>query len=292
MRRALIVAGGLALALSLSACSGVGDGKYQDADSLVRAATASTAKAKSSTFTMDMKVGPLVATGQGEASYAGADTAMQMTMSLDLGALGAQAGMSKLDMEARLVDQTMYMKLPGDMPGVSVDPEQPWFKVAIDDMVPGGGGGLDMSKYLDQADPTKVIELLEESGELVETDPDVSVNGQPATMYRFEVDGQKLLERYGGSLDGIPGLSGIDLGEIPMDVFLNADDLPVQFQVDMSELIQEVVDAAGGEDALPPGVNFDDAYVSMKFTNWGSAVNVEAPPSDEVTDAPLPGMGG
>jgi hypothetical protein len=288
MRKALIVAGGLALALSLSACGGAGDGKFDSADSLARAAAASTAKAKSSKMSMDMKIGPMTVTGQGQARYAGPDTAMAMTMSMDLGSLGG--GLGELDIEARLVDQVMYLKMPPGLPGISVDEAKPWFKVAMKDVVPGSG--VDMSQYLDQADPSKLIELLKESGELVETDPDVSVDGQPATMYRFEVDGQKMMDRFGGSLDGIPGLDGVDLSAIPMDVFLNSEDLPVQVKVDMGELMQEVVDAAGGEDALPPGMSFDDAYVSMKFTDWGSEVTVEAPPANQVSDATLPGMGG
>lgn len=287
MRKTLIVAGGLALALALSACGGTGGGKFQDVDSLARAASASTEKAKSSTFTMDMKMGPITMTGEGAGSYEGSNPKMQMSMSMDMSALGA--GVGQVDIEARLIGQDMYMKMPSDLPGITTDPAKPWFKADLADMVPGSG--VDMTKYLEQTDPGKMIEVLKDAGELVETDPDVSVDGQPATMYRFEVDFDKMMEQYGGSLDSVQGLDGIDLDAIPMDVFLNSEDLPVQMRIDFKELMEQVVDAAGGEDALPAGVNFDDAYVQMKFADWGSEVTVEAPPEDEITDAPLPGMG-
>lgn len=288
MRTSLIVAGGLALALSLSACGGTGGGKFEDVDSLARAAATSTEKAKSSKFTMDMKMGPITMTGQGAGSYGGPAPKMSMDMSMDLSALGS--GVGKLDIEARLIGQDMYMKLPSDMPGISTDPEKPWYKVALADMVPGSG--VDMTKYLEQTDPGKMIEVLKESGELVDTDPDVSVDGQPATMYSFDVDFNKMMEQYGGSLDSVPGLDSVDVDTIPMDVFLNSEDLPVQIRIDFAEFMQEVVEAAGGEDNLPAGMSFDDAHMTMRFTDWGSEVTVEAPPADEVSDAPLPGMGG
>lgn len=288
MRKALIVAGGLAFALTLSACGGSGGGKFEDVNGLVRAASASTEKAESATFTMDMKIGPITMTGQGAGSYEGADPKMQMTMSMDMSALGA--GVGKVDMEARLLGRDMYLKMPSDLPGITTDPAKPWFKTDLADVVPGSG--VDMSKYLEQTDPGKMIEVLKESGELVDTDPNASVNGQPATKYSFEVDFDKMMESYGGSLDGMEGLSGIDLDAIPMDVYLDREDLPVQMRIDFADLMEQIVDAAGGEDQLPPGMSFDDAYVQMTFADWGSEVTVEAPAANEITDAPLPGMGG
>lgn len=287
MRKTLVVAGIATLALAVGACGARGDGKYADADSLARAVSASTAKTNTSKISMDMKMGPMVITAEGGAVYAGADSKMGMTMHMDFGGLGEQAGLSTLDMEARLLDQVMYLKLPENFPGVSAEAGKPWVKLDADQMLPGGG---DMGQYLEQSDPTKLIELLKNSGELTDTETGQSVDGVAATKYTFDVDFNKMVEAYGGSLEQIPGLDGVDLDAIPTEVWIDQQDLPVQMRIDFSEMMQELIDQLGGEDAVPAGMSFDEAYVSMKFTDWGSEVKVTAPSADEISDVSLPGL--
>ena len=287
MRKTLVVAGTVALVLAVGACGARGDGKYADADSLARAVSASTAKTNTSKISMDMKMGPMVITAEGGAIYAGADSKMGMTMHMDFGGLGAQAGLSTLDMEARLLDQVMYLKLPENFPGVSAEAGKQWVKLGADQMLPGGG---DMGQYLEQSDPTKLIELLKNSGELTDTQTGQSVDGVAATKYTFDVDFNKMIEAYGGSLEQIPGLDGVDLDAIPTEVWIDQQDLPVQMRIDFSEMMQELIDQLGGEDAVPAGMSFDEAYVSMKFTDWGSEVKVTAPSADEISDVSLPGL--
>ena len=289
MRKALITAaGGLALALALSACGGVGDGKYQDADSLVRAATASTEKVKSTAFTLTMKVGPLGMTGEGASSYDSSDPRTQMTMSIDVGALGG--GAEPMEMEARQIGEDLYLKLPTNLPGGMVDENKPWHKTSVAEQVPGST--LDVDRYLQSTDPSKMIEMLKESGELVDTETGVSVNNRSATKYSFEVDFQKVLENYGGNLESMPGMSQFDLDAIPVDIYLDEQDLPARLYIDFREVVEQAIEQAGGEGNLPDGVSFDEAYMQMDFTDWGNEVQVEAPPADEISDQPIPGMGG
>lgn len=283
MRKALMVAGGLALALTFSGCGKTTEGTpiaaFSDAQSLVSAASESTAKQKSSKVTMEMKMGPVTATGNGVGLYDGANSKMAMTMSMDMSA----AGMDSMDIKMRMLDGVIYLKMPSGMPGMpSTDSSKPWIKMDLNDMA--GASGMDMSKMMEQNDPTKMLELLEESGELTGTEQ-TQVDGRPATKYSFDVDFKKMMEQYGGGLGQMGDMGGLEMDSVPMDVWINAENLPVQFTIDMSGVMQKAMESAGA----PAGAKFDNASVTAKYTDWGTDVNVEAPPESEISDAELPG---
>src|SRR5690606_41890520 len=102
MRKALIAAGALALALTVGACGDneggtpTGDngqsqntgqsGVFNDAQSLINAAKEGTAKAKTSKFTMDMTMGSMLSMkADGEAEYAGRSEERRVGKSVDIG---------------------------------------------------------------------------------------------------------------------------------------------------------------------------------------------------------------
>lgn len=285
MRKSLMVAGGLALALALVGCGETTEGTptaaFGDAKSLVSAASESTAKQKSSKMTMEMKMGPITATGNGVGLYDGANSKMAMTMSMDMSA----AGMGPMEIEMRMLDGVVYMKMPSGMAGMPEgDQSKPWIKMDLSDMA--GAGGMDISKMMEQNDPTKMLELLEESGKLTGTEQ-TQVDGRPATKYSFDVDFKKMMEQYGGGLGQMGDLDGLDMDSMPMHVWINAENLPVQFTIDMSDVMKKAVESAGS--SAPAGMNFDNASMTMKYTDWGTEVTVEAPPKSEISEAELPG---
>src|SRR5690606_35881545 len=122
------------------------------------------------------------------------------------------------------------------------------------------------------------------------TETGASVNGRSATKYRFEVDFRKVLQTYGAGLDNAEELAQLELDAIPLDVYLDDRDLPARVRIDFSTMFEQMIEQVGGGDTVPDGVNFDEAYMQMDFTNWGNEVHIEPPPADEISDEPFPGL--
>lgn len=293
MRKALIAAGALALALTVGACGdeqkgsptgGTGNnppadttGLFNDAQSLVDAAKEGAAKAKTSKFTMDMNIGPMKMTAQGQAEYAGADTKMQMTM--NMGGIPGAGEQGNMSFEMIMIDKAIYMKMPQGLGGG--DASKPWIKMSMDQL---GQSGAQMEQSMQYSDPTKTLEMIQENGEILNTEQ-TTVDGAPATKYSVELDVQKLLDSM-GQAGQLPG--GVKIDKMPMDVYLNAENLPVQIDMDMGQLMKQIAEQSG--QALPPGM--ENAKMVAKYTDWGAPVDIQAPPADQVNEGGLPGMPG
>lgn len=284
MRKPVIAAGALAFALVLGACgedttSGqASPGKtFTEPASLVSAATASTEEKKSAHFTMDMNMGMMSATGEGQGLFDGENSKMAMTMTTDMSALGQ----GSMDMEMRMLGQTVYMKLP-NMPGM--DKSKPWIKMDLDQM--SGASGMDMSKMMEQNDPTKALEMLKDSGEIKSTE-ESEVNGVPATKYTIDVDVEKLMSRYGNGMEQMFDAQKMKLDALPVDVWISKEQLPLKFRMNMGEFMNSAVESSGQK--MPKGMNFDNAHVSMTYSDWGEPVTVEAPPASQVSSKSFPG---
>jgi len=281
MRTSLIAAGSLVLALALGACGGdttggtpTEGGPFTDTNSLVSAATQSTSEQRSANFTMDMDMGPVTATGNGQGLFAGKDSEMAMTFSMDMSALGQ----GTMKMEMRLLDNTMYMKLPQGVPGA--DPAKPWVKMDLAKM--SAMSGMDPSQMMEQSDPSQALQMLKDSGEITATEQ-TQIDGAPATKYTIDVDFAKMMSQYGGSMGQLGQMRGLDIDTVPVQVWINEDDLPVQFTIDMSKILNQAVKASG---QVPKGINFDGAHITTTYSDWGTPVSIEAPPASQVGTMP------
>lgn len=277
MRKALIAAGGLALALTLGACGDKIGGTataFDQAPDLVAAAKESAAEKKTAKITMDMNMGIMTMKGNGQARFDGANTAMAMTMQV--------MGQS---VEMRMLDKTMYMKLPAGMPGS--DPAKPWAKMSMADLA---GAGQNLDKMMEQSDPTKTLELLQQSGTIVSSE-ETQLDGQSATHYKVDVDFAKAMEQFGAGAAGAAELEEMKkagIKKMPIDVWLSDDNLPLQFEIQLGDILKKVSQQQG--QTMPPGM--EQAKMTMKYTDWGGPVTIEAPPADQVGDHKIPGMGG
>ncbi len=284
MRTSLIAAGSLALALALGACDGETTGgtatpgeTFTDTASLVSAAKESTSEKKSANFTLDMDMGPVKATGDGQGLFDGENSQMAMTMSMDMSA----AGMGTMDMEFRMLDNVMYVKMPSGMTGAN--PAKPWAKMDLSDM--SAAGGMDMAQLMEQNDPTKALEMLKGSGEITGT-KETEVNGEPATKYTINVDFHKLMSQYGASMGHLSDMRGLKIDSVPVEAWINAENLPLRFKMDMSEIMNQAAKSSG---QLPKGVNFDGAHMTMTYSDWGTPVSIEAPPESKIGKSGVPG---
>lgn len=296
MRKALIAASALTLALTVGACgddkkeasptggtntgqTGEQGGVFNDAQSLIDAAKEGTAQAKTSKFTMDMRLGSMLSMkAEGSAEYAGENTKMAMNMTMDMSGMpGAAGNQGELSMEMVLIDQTMYMKLPEGLGG---DADKPWMKMSIDEM---GAAGGQFKQSMEFSDPAATLAMIQENGKILSTEQ-TTVDGAPATKYSVELDAKKLFEKMG---QGQSMPAGVNIDSLPMDVYLNAENLPVQIEMDLGQLMKDVAEQTG--QPLPEGM--ENGKMTAKYTNWGEPVDVQAPPPDQVSEQSIPGMG-
>ncbi|SFB61932.1 hypothetical protein SAMN05216266_12938 [Amycolatopsis marina] len=276
MRKTALAAGGFALVIALTGCGGGDDNAsgngsggelsspFGSAQELVRAASAQTEKSKSSKFTFEMDMAGQKFSGNGEGLYDGDNTAMSMNMDVQ--------GQT---MEMRIVDKVLYMKMPAQA-GMTAD-GKPWVKIT-----PGGDDPISKSmgdsfdQMAEQNDPSKTLEQIEKAGTITNTEQ-VELNGEQTTHYSVELDMKKLAEQMPDS----PNAKAVEqmqgkIDTLPMELWLNSDQLPVQIVMDMSK----IAEAAGQPQA--------GGQMTMKYTDWGAPVDVEAPPADQVGEFSMP----
>ncbi len=266
MRTSVLAAGGVALALALSACGGDsndtglpigngdgGSGQFQDLSSLIASAQEQANKSRSSNFTMEMDMAGTKMQAQGQGVYAGDDTAMTMTMDMQ--------GMS---MEVIFVDKTMYMKMPE---GMNPDPSKPWVKMTADHPAMAG---QNFDQMTEQSDPTKTLEQLQQAGGEIKSTKQTQLDGQQVTQYTVELD----LSKAGAMLGDESAAAAIPEGTlIPVELYMNGDNLPVRIEMNMDAVAQSA-GAPGG------------AKMVMTYSDWGTAVDIQAPPADQVGEMP------
>lgn len=269
----LLVCGAALAALTLTACNS-GDSSSAPAasgggssaaakpgktgfDSLKALSDAVTEKsdgAKSTHVTFKGDMAGQKITGEGDYNFAGENTSMQMTMTMSMG-----------EITMRFVDNVVYMKMPQPL-----QPGKPWLKIDLADksnpMAKAMGGSLDSMK---NNDPREIVKQLVDAGE-IKSVKEEEIDGKQTTHYKLVVDPSKLK---GGGLGmdekSVAALEKAGIKEMPMDIWVDGDNLPVRF-------VTEIPAMAGG----PAG------KVQADYSDWGKGVTVEAPPAAEVAELP------
>lgn len=193
-------------AASSSAASddaGAPEGGY-DAEELLAAMKAAVEKNESAHITMDMSgAGQPKTTAEGDVSYAGDSTAMQLSMQIP------QAGADKVEM--RLVDGVIYMAMPPMTPEgkfISFDTKDPNSPL-------GDLGGIT------KGDPLSTFDAFEAGLEKVEYVGEESVEGEDLDHYVLTVDAKKAAAAQGAGAEAMPpGTKTIEY-----DLWLDSEDL-------------------------------------------------------------------
>lgn len=198
----------------------------------------------------------------GDGIFRESPLAGEMTMGVDL--FG-----DSLDMKMIFLDTTLYMNM-GDAMGAPTP--TPWVSIdlanvaGMDDMLGSAGPG--------SSDPRQFLEMLRGAGrEQVVGREDV--RGVPTTHYAARITLEEALAAAGGtdraSLEAM--LDGLEGTEIPVDAWLDDQGLPRRIRMAM--------DLAGLDPSVPAGASMT---VTMEMFDYGTAVDVQAPPADQVTD--------
>lgn len=183
------------------------------------------------------------------------------TMSGDVDGLG-DVDKSALDMSLDLggqqlqmvkVDQVLYVKGVG----LNSDPAKPWVKLDVSDQ------HNPFSRVLDTVNPANFIAYFKGVTRFQDKGP-ATVNGEESHHYTVTVNAAKMLAAN-------PAFKGQDVAslglpdQITSDVFVNADNLPVKISVAMGSV----------------------ASFKANFSHYGDAVDISAPPADQVSDFSL-----
>jgi hypothetical protein len=288
MRKTTLIAAGAALVLTLTACSGNsatgtaepaaggqseskgGSGlasPFTDAIQLASASKQGTEKSKSAKFTMEGSAAGQTMTASGAMAFDGANTKFSMKTTV--------AGQTT---EMRMVDKVMYIKLPAeDQKQMGTD--KSWAKISADgtDPISQALGGA-LSQSAEQSDPSKVLEQISKAGRIISSDQ-TQLNGEQVNHYKVELDVAKAIDQFTGQVPAAARdkltemLKGKDI-KIPAELWLNKDNLPVQVTMDQGPMMQALGARAGS----------GDSKFTMKYSDWGTQVDVAAPPAEQVVD--------
>ena len=271
MTRVLLALQVIALAVGLTACGG-------DALALdpVANAAAKTVESGSSRveFTVSMKVGAdsVGMTGSGAFDYQ--EARGEATYSMRLPMFG------EVGMDMRLIGTKVFVRLPEALAGAGLTGGKEWASVDIGTSLEQAGlGGLDFTQ---QQDPAQMLQYLRAASTGVTEAGSATVRGVETTRYRGRLDFRKALDAGIEELELSPeerrrarqGMEAMldQLGAegVPFEVFVDDDGLLRRMTMDMSMQME-------GERVT--------MAVKMDYFDFGTDVNVQAPPASDVFDA-------
>ncbi|HEY2056998.1 MAG TPA: hypothetical protein VGH57_01400 [Amycolatopsis sp.] len=276
------VAAGAALALVLTGCGAKSESGTASAGGakpelglaapfgnvleLASAAKQGTEKSKSAKMSMEMSAGGKTESMQGAMSFNGADSAFTMTMT---GAEGPT--------EMRYVDKTLYMKVPASEAS-QFGTAKAWLKISPDATDPlSQAFSKAMSQASEQGDPSRVLDQVAKAGRIISSDQ-TQLAGEQVNHYVVELDVDKAVDQFTGQLPAdvkakmTEMLKGKNI-KIPAELWLNKDQLPVQITMDQGPMMQAMGAGAAGS-----------GKTTVKYSDWGTPVDVTAPPADQVGD--------
>ena len=225
------------------------EGGY-DEDEILDAMKAAVAENESAHVTMELNGnGQQAMTGEGDVSYAGDSTAMQMTMSIP------QMGTS--EMELRMLDGAMYIAMP------PMTPEGKFVKIDTNDPNSplGDLGGVTTG------DPLATFEAFDAGLQDVEYVGAEDVEGEQMDHYVLTVDAKKAAKAQKQRWQkGMPDT-------ITYDMWLDDSDLMRRIEFDLGAMM-----GAQGSG--------DSGGMVMTMDDWGKPVTVKAPPAKDLVEMP------
>ncbi|MFL6205212.1 MAG: hypothetical protein ACJ739_07645 [Acidimicrobiales bacterium] len=224
----------------------------------------------------------LVATGVFD--KAAGQGAFSMDMAPLLQQLGAGDGESlpfDLDdatLEMVIDGDTLYLRSP--LFGLFTDADR-WLSASAQELGAAGGFGVGST------DPTTLLEALRGVGRDPEVVGQEEVRGVPTTHYRAAMSLADALAEVpeaqrAEAEAAFEQLGDLDTAEVPVDVWVDGDDLPRRVRMDMGAVLAGL---AGG-----PG----RATMTLELFDYGQPVEIQVPTPDDVRPAAevLPDVGG
>ena len=286
-KRALAALSALTLTLSLTACGGGGQQSTGDSgtDAMTPAERVAAAEEKMSALT-SLSIDMTQDIGM---SFAMADQSQELNMSTKMQMDVIQEplkakGTMQIDMGEELggvQDVELYIMSEDDTANVYMQMNGQWVKQSVTE--------AELGQY-DAADSLELY--LDSAADFAEAGTE-QIGGADATKFTGVIKGDKLydvIEESGvlGSLgqtgtnvseDELKAMLS-ELGDLPMSVWINADGYPVQYEMDMSQMIDSIVqNALEAEGAADQGMTMTVSKAAMSLTcsNFDAVEDFELP---------------
>ena len=207
--------------------------------------------------------------GQGVMDFSGAASSVTMEM----------LGMGNFEM--RQVENTVYMKMPQDF--VAQMPNaKPWIEVDPETVKEQSGVSLGQTQPGIMQDPTGELEYLRGVSDSVDKLGTEKVRGTQTTHYRATIDLKEAAaeEGVGAQKAQDEMIEQLGTGELPVEVWLDDQNRARRFALDMTVPVPE--------NAASPNASPEDATMRTRmvaeYYDFGTSVNVQAPPPDQTMD--------
>jgi hypothetical protein len=171
--------------------------------------------------------------------------------------------------ETRVIQGRSYTRMPGEfLPGkqwVGADPDSP------DPISRGMAAGQPLIQKL--PDLGWALLVVERTGRIVSAEQ-TRLGALPVNHYRLEIDGAKAPELF-PEFAHLTAEGKVDKplsAKVPAELWLDAARRPVRFAVDLTA-------------AVPANTQGDHTTkATTDYREWGKAVDIPAPPADQVVD--------
>lgn len=286
-KRALAALSALTLTLSLTACGGGGQQSTSDSgtDAMTPAERVAAAEEKMSALT-SLSIDMTQDIGM---SFAMADQSQELNMTTKMQMDVIQEplkakGTMQIDMGEELggvQDVELYIMSEDDAANLYMQMGGQWIKQSVTE--------AELGQY-DAADSLELY--LDSAADFAEAGTE-QVGGADATKFTGVIKGDKLYDviEESGVLSSL-GQTGTDvsedaiksmlseLGDLPMSVWINADGYPVQYEMDMSQMIDSILQKAlEMEGAADQGMTMTVSKAAMSLTcsNFDAVEDFELP---------------
>ena len=286
-KRALAALSALTLTLSLTACGGGGQQSTGDSgtDAMTPAERVAAAEEKMSALT-SLSIDMTQDIGM---SFAMADQSQELNMTTKMQMDVIQEplkakGTMQIDMGEELggvQDVELYIMTEDDAANLYMQMGGQWIKQSVTE--------AELGQY-DAADSLELY--LDSAADFAEAGTE-QVGGADATKFTGVIKGDKLYDviEESGVLSSL-GQTGTDvsedaiksmlseLGDLPMSVWINADGYPVQYEMDMSQMIDSILQKAlEMEGAADQGMTMTVSKAAMSLTcsNFNAVEDFELP---------------
>ncbi len=184
------------------------------------------------------------------------------------------------DLQMRQVGETVYVKLPDEF-AAQTSGSKPWVRVDLDALYGQQYGGAPVQGGA-SGDPTRQLEYLRGVSESVEKVGEERVRGVPTTHYEAIVDlNREVAGQDAGVEEANQGLvKKLGTSRLPVEVWVDEENRVRRYALDVGVPVPENADsrdASQGDDRLR-------TRMVVEYYDFGTPVEVQAPPLDQTTD--------
>lgn len=255
----------LALLLPATAACGSSPGEVvtESAFEIVRRAGTKTTEAGTARLSLAVEGPQFSMTGGGAAALQGVKGTLEMTI---------EAGGQRVEMETRMLDDVIYLKMPG-VPG-----GKPWLKLDLAQLSQMSTVDIQALSQIRQNDPKQALAYFEGTSDDVRADGEETLRGAKTTRYQATFDLTKARDAQAdadakAAIDQLIAKMGVST--MPVTVWIDEEGRmrKMTYDIDLSKVPEAAAQGATGT-----------MTTTFEIYDFGVRVDVTPPPADQTAD--------